>query len=434
MKRNILRAGAGIVAGSLALGLAGCGLGTGGDVSTELSDEPVTLRMYWWGGDNRHQRTQEVIALFEDEHPNITVEPEFADWTGYWEKLATATAGSNSPDVIQMDLLYLAEYAGRGSLTPLDDLDIDLAGMEDSVRDMGAWGDALYAVPVSTSSLTVAVNTDLLDEIGVDMPDAEGWTYDEYESWALEVSEAAPDGVYGGSVMTGGHMLSLFARQHGEELFEGDTVAVSPETVAAFFQKALDMTTSGAAAPASVFAETSGLALDQLPISTGAVVSAVVYATQVSAYTQAADANLELLELPTEPDGVEAYDYFKPGMYWSASSQSEHPAEAALLIDFFLNDPEAVKIIGTERGLPAMSTTLELIADDLTPEEDKAVEYSNSAIPRLGAAPDPYPRGSSEQDAVMTRYMQEVLFERMSPAEAAEGVIAELQSAIDAAN
>ena len=81
MKRTFLRAGVGIVAASLALGLAGCGLGTAGDgASTELSDEPVTIRMYWWGGDARHQRTQEVIDLFEKKHPNITVEAEFSDW------------------------------------------------------------------------------------------------------------------------------------------------------------------------------------------------------------------------------------------------------------------------------------------------------------------------------------------------------------------
>ncbi|GAA4769756.1 ABC transporter substrate-binding protein [Microbacterium gilvum] len=436
MKRTTLRAGAGIVAASLALGLAGCGLGTGaaGDASTELSDEPVTLRMYWWGGDARHQRTQEVIDLFEEEYPNITVEPEFADWSGYWEKLATATAGKNSPDVVQMDLLYLAEYAGRGSLVELGDYDIDTSGMEDSVRDMGAWDDGLYAVPISTSSMTVAVNTDLLDEIGVPLPDTDGWTYDEYEAWAQQVTQAAPAGVYGGSIMQNGHMLNLFARQHGDQLFDGTQVSIDPATLEAYFQEALDWTKSGAAAPASVFAETSSLALDQLPISTGKVVSSFIYATQVSAYSQASGANIELVELPTIPDGVETYDYFKPGMYWSISSQSEHPAEAAALIDFFLNDPEAVKILGTERGLPALSSTLDIIADDLTPEEVKAVEYSESELPRLGDAPAPLPSGSSDQDALLLRYMQEVLFERTTPADAAEGYIADLQSSIDAAN
>lgn len=435
MKRTFLRAGVGIVAASLALGLAGCGLGTAGDRgSTELSDEPVTIRMYWWGGDARHQRTQEVIDLFEKKHPNITVEAEFSDWNGYWEKLATSTAGKNSPDVIQMDQLYLASYADRGALADLRDLDISTKGMEKSVLGMGESDGGLYAVPISTSAMATFVNTDLLDQIGVPLPDnTDSWTWDEYEAWAQSVTQAAPQGVYGGSLAQNEFMLQLFARQNGDELFADGDIAIDPETVEAFFQLALDSTKSGASAPASTWAETSGLALDQQPLSVGTVATTFATATQVSAYSQASGANLELVPIPTVKGGEKDADYFKAGMYWSVSSQSKHPAEAAALIDFFLNDPEAVKIIGTERGLPAISSTLDLIGDDLTPEESKAVAFSDSRLPFLGDAPAIVPNGASDVDAVIVRYMQDVLFERQTPADAAKGFIADITQSIASA-
>lgn len=435
MKRTFLRAGVGIVAASLALGLAGCGLGTAGDgASTELSDEPVTIRMYWWGGDARHQRTQEVIDLFEKKHPNITVEAEFSDWNGYWEKLATSTAGKNSPDVIQMDQLYLASYADRGALADLRDLDISTKGMEESVLGMGESDGGLYAVPISTSAMATFVNTDLLDQIGVPLPDnTDSWTWDEYEAWAQSVTQAAPQGVYGGSLAQNEFMLQLFATQNGDELFADGDIAIDPETVEAFFQLALDSTKSGASAPASTWAETSGLALDQQPLSVGTVATTFATATQVSAYSQASGANLELVPIPTVKGGEKDADYFKAGMYWSVSSQSKHPAEAAALIDFFLNDPEAVKIIGTERGLPAISSTLDLIGDDLTPEESKAVAFSDSRLPFLGDAPAIVPNGASDVDAVIVRYMQDVLFERQTPADAAKGFIADITQSIASA-
>lgn len=435
MKRTFLRAGVGIVAASLALGLAGCGLGTAGDgASTVLSDEPVTIRMYWWGGDARHQRTQEVIDLFEKKHPNITVEAEFSDWNGYWEKLATSTAGKNSPDVIQMDQLYLASYADRGALADLRDLDISTKGMEESVLGMGESDGGLYAVPISTSAMATFVNTDLLDQIGVPLPDnTDSWTWDEYEAWAQSVTQAAPQGVYGGSLAQNEFMLQLFARQNGDELFADGDIAIDPETVEAFFQLALDSTKSGASAPASTWAETSGLALDQQPLSVGTVATTFATATQVSAYSQASGANLELVPIPTVKGGEKDADYFKAGMYWSVSSQSKHPAEAAALIDFFLNDPEAVKIIGTERGLPAISSTLDLIGDDLTPEESKAVSFSDSRLPFLGDAPAIVPNGASDVDAVIVRYMQDVLFERQTPADAAKGFIADITQSIASA-
>jgi multiple sugar transport system substrate-binding protein len=435
MKRTFLRAGVGIVAASLALGLAGCGLGTAGDgASTELSDEPVTIRMYWWGGDARHQRTQEVIDLFEKKHPNITVEAEFSDWNGYWEKLATSTAGKNSPDVIQMDQLYLASYADRGALADLRDLDISTKGMEESVLGMGESDGGLYAVPISTSAMATFVNTDLLDQIGVPLPDnTDSWTWDEYEAWTQSVTQAAPQGVYGGSLAQNEFMLQLFARQNGDELVADGDIAIDPETVEAFFQLALDSTKSGASAPASTWAETSGLALDQQPLSVGTVATTFATATQVSAYSQASGANLELVPIPTVKGGEKDADYFKAGMYWSVSSQSKHPAEAAALIDFFLNDPEAVKIIGTERGLPAISSTLDLIGDDLTPEESKAVAFSDSRLPFLGDAPAIVPNGASDVDAVIVRYMQDVLFERQTPADAAKGFIADITQSIASA-
>lgn len=436
MKRNTLRAGAGIVAATLALGLAGCGLGTGGGGGepAELSDEPVTLRMYWWGGDARHQRTQEVIDLFEEKYPNITVEGEFSDWTAYWEKLATSTAGKNSPDVIQMDQLYLASYADRGTLVDLADYDISTKGMEESVLGMGESDGGLYAIPISTSAMSTIVNTDLLDQIGVPLPEnTDSWTWEEYTAWAKSVTDAAPSGTYGGSLAQNEFMLQLFARQNDDSLFEDGMVAIDPETMTAFFQTALDSSSSGASAPASAWVESSSLALDQTPFAVGTVASSFITATQVSVFSQASGANLELLPIPTTDGGVEEYDYFKAGMYWSVSSQSKHPAEAALLIDFFLNDPEAVKIIGSERGLPAISTTLDVIGDDLTPEEVKAVEYSDSRVPYLGEAPAIVPNGASDVDAVLLRYMQDVLFGNKTPEAAATGFIADLQKSIDAA-
>src|SRR6266496_4524937 len=76
------------------LGLAACSGNSAG--STELSSEPVTLRFTWWGSDARHQRTQQVIKLFEAKHKNITVKGEFKEWNGYWDSLATSAAAQDA--------------------------------------------------------------------------------------------------------------------------------------------------------------------------------------------------------------------------------------------------------------------------------------------------------------------------------------------------
>lgn len=421
-------------AAALAVSLAGCGTSNNGASPTEMSDGPVTLRLAWWGGDGRHERTQQVIDLFEEKYPNITVQPEFSDWAGYWEKLATSTAGNNSADVMQMDQLYLASYAARGTLADLGTMNIDLDGMNPSVRDMGLYDGTLYAAPISTSVTSMLVNTDLLDSIGVALPEnADSWTWDEYREWGQQVTEASPAGTYGASLPFTEYQLQLFIRQHGENLFDSEGVTVSPETLALWFQNALDLTESGAAAPASVQAESAGLPLDQTAMAVGTVASFPNTATLISAYSGASGANIALLPLPRTEGGVEDFEYAKPGMYWSVSSRSAHPAEAAALVDFFLNDPEAARILGAERGLPANSAALDAVFDELTPEEQSVVAFTETREALFGDAPEIVPNGASNIQDILQRYQQEVLFGQRTPAEAAEAMIAELQQSIDAA-
>ena len=82
----------------------------------------MTLSFTWWGNDVRHEITEQLIAAFEAEHENITIEPQYTDWAGYWDKLATTVAAGDAPDIIQMDEKQLSTYAANGVLLDLGTL------------------------------------------------------------------------------------------------------------------------------------------------------------------------------------------------------------------------------------------------------------------------------------------------------------------------
>ena len=69
------------------------------DESLALSDGPVSMTISWWGGDSRHEAYQNAIKEFQAEHTNITIEPTFAAWSGWEEKMAATlqTASSACP-------------------------------------------------------------------------------------------------------------------------------------------------------------------------------------------------------------------------------------------------------------------------------------------------------------------------------------------------
>src|SRR5690625_2741968 len=100
------------------------------------SDEPVTIRMAWWGGQPRHDSTQEVIDLYVAENPHVTIEPEFAEWGDYWQRLAPQAAANELPDIIQMDLSYITQYAENNQLadlTPFIGNQIDVSNIADTI-------------------------------------------------------------------------------------------------------------------------------------------------------------------------------------------------------------------------------------------------------------------------------------------------------------
>lgn len=429
------RAAAGVVTLALAMmGLAACGVGADSSKPSELSKGDVNLRVNWWGGDARIKLTQTAIAAFEKKHPNIHVTGEFSDWNGYWDKLATATAGGNSPDVIQMDQLYLASYANRGALADLSKLSqLNTSGLDPSVLSMGKTKDGLYAMPISTTSYGLAVNKDILDKLGIALPDTKTWTWSQFDAFARSITQKSGGKVYGTTPWSNEYSLELAARQVGDQVFKDGQIVVKPETVAGYFQKALDWSKDGASQPASQFAEQASATLDQSDFATGKTAMIFTQVSQLTAYSKAAgNANLVAVQLPTDDANAGKYFYYKPGMYWSVSAKSQHPAEAALFVDYMVNDPEAGAILGTERGVPANPSIVKSISGELSADDKKVVDYTDAVKQILGPAPEIVPNGASSFDTLMLRYLQDVLFGKKTPQQAADGLIAEIKSGIKA--
>ncbi|MBW6435956.1 extracellular solute-binding protein [Actinoplanes hulinensis] len=430
-RRTALTLAAGLLAGTA---LTACS-GSGGDAGAELSKDPVTLRFTWWGSDARHQRTQQVIDLFTKEHPNITVSGEFKEWNGYWDSLATTVAANDAPDIIQMDELYLASYAERGALLDLGTATkhLNTADFDAKALDTGKVDGKQYAVPTGLATYSMVVNTDLLAQYEIPVPDDATWTWDDLKRIGDQISKASGGkvtGVQSWGFDTGG--VNIWSRQAGGSLYDASgKVSVDPAVLAKYWQYLLDLADTGVAPPPSVTVERASGPLDQSGTATNTSAFGTWWNTQLTSLKAASGQNLKLLRIPGEAQAASPGAYYKPSMFWSVSSRSKHPAEAAAFVDFLANNQAAAEVMLTDRGVPANPRILTAITPKLTDTDKAAAEYLTGV--KVGEAPRVTPNGASGIEAILKRHTEEVLFKRQTPDQAAASFIKELQTEIDAA-
>lgn len=433
---SVTRAAAAAVL-AVALGASACSTGDSPSGASKLSKGQVTLRINWWGTEARLGKTRAAIAAFEDTYPNIKVIDEYSDWNVYWDKLDRAVASGDVPDVIQMDQIYLASYADRGVLADLSrQPQLDTSALPPSILDAGRSKGTLYGMPISASAWGLLVNQAILKDLGLALPDTEKWNWSQFTAFAEAVTEASDGKIHGLTPWSNEYSLQIFARQHGESLFKGGKVTITVGTLAAYFQQAAAWARSGAAQSAPKFAAQATAPLDQTDFATGKVAMTFANVSQLPAYAQAipkARSDIAAVKLPTEDGNATKYSYLKPGMYWSVSARSKHPAEAESLVNFLVNDTEAGASIGAERGIPANNGILISIRGKLNNDQNKVVDYMYSILNILGTAPEIVPDGASNLDMIILRRLEDVMFGRTPAAAAARSFIAELQLAIDRA-
>lgn len=413
-----------------ALALTSCGGDAGGDAAGGEDGGDVTLSFSWWGSDARHQATEEAIELFNETHEGITVEGQYGEWGGYWDQLATQSAGGDAPDIIQMDDKYLREYADRGSLLELSD--VDTSEFDEGAVDNGRTEDGLFGITTGINSLAMVTNPAIFEEAGVEMPDDTTWTWEDFAEITAEISESG-DGVYGTNNPNEPGSFQVWLRQQGTNFTtEEGGLGFDESQAAEYFQYHLDMVNSGMPSP-SELSENQSAGPDQSMMGTGTAAMASWWTNQLGGLAEASGADLELLRFPTESgDPMESGMWYKSSMLMSASGDTEHPEEVKTFIDWFVNSEEAADFNGFDRGLPANASIRDYVLEDAGEADQKTADFILDIESEVEAqSVEPVPAlGFSALQEILYRYESEVFFENMTPEEAAEAMIPEMESAL----
>ncbi len=367
--------------------------GNAASVATEAAEEsvlevnttdPIELRFNWWGGDAINEKTLNAIQKFEEKYPNIKVTPEYESFSGHEEKLALAINSGNAPDVMQLDYTWVNDYSPNGDnfydLNKLSNI-IDLDNYEQSSLDTFTINGKLQAIPVSTTGRVFGWNIKTFEEVGIDYP-----TTNEELLAAGQAFKAYGEDYY--PLLLLDLDRAFFLRYYIESKYDKDWIKdgqfnVTKEELTDGFDYLKTLEEN------HVIPTDEKLAGDGAEnIETNANWIAGKYAG-IYLY----DTSLRNKFRAVTDSDYAVGDYIELGDYhgserkftqeFAIAANTQHPAEAAALIQFLLADPEAVQILGTDRGISANKAAIEVLdftGDKVKEANDKLKAWTDRQL------------------------------------------------------
>jgi N,N'-diacetylchitobiose transport system substrate-binding protein len=156
----------------VAMVAAGCGGGDDGAQEQPQAAEDKALTVWLMDGSAPDQLVADLNAEFSAAHQGVTVTYQKQQWNGILEKLTTALASNDPPDVIELGNTQTAKFASSGALADLSGKVGDLGGQGwlKALTESGAWDGKQYGIPFYAANRVVIYRTDLFKAAGVSPP------------------------------------------------------------------------------------------------------------------------------------------------------------------------------------------------------------------------------------------------------------------------
>lgn len=147
---------------STALLLSACG--GSGAAEQKSADDKQTLTVWGMGEEGKH--LQKLGDEFEKQHPNITVKVTPVGWDVVHQKLVSAVAAGELPDMAQMGSTMLGEFISLDALEPVDTQKFDKADFFPAAWEGNVSDGEAYGVPWYVDTRSLYYRTDLAKQAG----------------------------------------------------------------------------------------------------------------------------------------------------------------------------------------------------------------------------------------------------------------------------
>ena len=342
------------------------------DESLALSDGPVSMTISWWGGDSRHAAYQDAIKEFQAEHSNITVEPTFAAWSGWEEKMAAAFIAGNAQDVCQINWNWLYNYSADGSkfvdLNTVSNF-LDLTQWDESAMNACYVANAQQCVPVSMTGRIFFWNMTTFNKAGItEVPK----TLDDLKAAGKAFQEKLGNdyypmhlGAYDRMILMVFYLESKYGKDWADPTtstlnYSEDEIAEGLNFIKSLVDDHVMMNLK------DYYSANSDTATHQSnEWITGKIAGIFEWDSAASKYASALDDDNK--DGFTVGEEIKFGDFnggfSKVSMGLAITKTSQYVAESATLINFLLNEEKGASIMGSECGIPASKAGLKFAQD-----------------------------------------------------------------------
>lgn len=320
-------------------------------------DEQTEITLSWWGNDERNEYTLEAVKIFERLHPDIKVNCNYSEWSGYQARFNVQMASNTEADVMQINYAWVQQFSPEGDgfydLNQLSNT-VDLTNFTEDELNYGMKNGRLNAVPIALNTQTVYINKTVYDNYGLSTPK----TWDDIFAAAKVMNgEAYPISMTSKSSwfyivsyaeqVTGKQFMTL----DGKLNFTADDIRIMLD----FYKQLINE---------KVMPQVEYF--DRLNIDSGQYGGCVAWLSDASGYCGTAEENgfEYIVEDYPVTDGKELSWYAKPATMYAISRNTSYPEESAILLDFLLNSPEMAELQGIEKGIPLSDSAQEYLSEN----------------------------------------------------------------------
>ena len=385
-------------------GLAGCG-SSDGNIPLSMEEEQIELTFSWWGSDDRHEYTIAAVKKFEEKYPYIKVKMEYSEFTGFQLKTDVKMRANKEADVLQLNYAWVDRYSEDGTglydLTNVKDV-LNLKNYTEEQLSYGMSNNVLNALPIALNGKVFLYNKSIFDSYGLDIP----------ETWedlfkAAEVMNK--DGVYPLDLEASAIWflaVSYVEQSTGKAVIDEDNkFNFSLEDVKAMISFYKELVDKGVVMEVSERTDSY--------IKNGTYAGTLQWVTSVNKYSgfiEEAGGEPVLGSVPVMNSANRTGWYVKPATMYAISTSTEHPKEAALLLEYLVSSTEMAELQGLDKGIPSNAAAKKVLEskgmlEGLQGEASDVVDATDTILM------SPYFENSALQNALKNAAI-DVLYEK----------------------